>query len=39
MADGTESFAPFSKPLQAAEVLDNETDEKLCNVCKVPVLN
>ena len=36
MADGTESFAPSSKPLQA-EVLDNETDEKLCNVFKVPL--
>ena len=36
IADGTESFAPSSKPLQA-EVLDNETDEKLSNVRKVPL--
>ena len=38
LADGTESFTPSSKPLQA-EVLDNETDEKLCIVCKVPPTN
>ena len=38
LPDGTESFIPSSKPLQA-EVLDNETDEKLYIVCKVRLTN